>query len=50
MVKGRPIIPDQRTAIVVGAVCVFVGTLLLFDGYERRGQQRPFLLRIVPGL
>ena len=47
--KRRPIIADQRAAIVAGAVLVFVGSLMLWDAYEGRGRTRPFALRLLPG-
>ena len=50
MVRGRPLVPDRRTALLGGFACVFVGTLLLFDAFERRGKTRPFALRFIPGL
>jgi hypothetical protein len=43
------LIADQRTAVTLGALAVFVGSLLLWDAYEARGKRRPFLLNMLPG-
>lgn len=46
----RPVVPDRRTALVAGAVCIIAGSWLLYDAYEHRGRTRPFVLRLLPGV
>jgi len=46
----RPVIADRRTALLAGALCVTVGSWLLYDAYEHRGLSRPFALRWLPGV
>jgi len=43
-----PVIPDRRSAQVLGVTFVAVGAYLLYDAYEARGQSRPFILRLLP--
>ena len=46
---SRPVVPDQRTALLAGVVCVSVGSWLLWDAYEHRGRTRPWIMRWLPG-
>jgi hypothetical protein len=45
----KPIVPDRRTAIVLGLGAYLLGSLLLWDAYENRGRSRPFATRFLPG-
>lgn len=45
----KPYIHDRRTAQVAGVVMISVGAWLLYDAYERRGRNRPFALKLLPG-
>lgn len=45
----RPVVPDRRTAMLAGFGFVTLGAWLLYDAYEARGRQRPFLTRFLPG-
>jgi hypothetical protein len=46
---GRAIVPDRRAAILAGVLFVSLGAWLLYDAYDARGRQRPFVLRLLPG-
>jgi hypothetical protein len=48
--KGRPLVADRRTALIAGSVFVVLGSALLYDAFERRGQSRPWLMRWLPGV
>ena len=43
-----PGIPPAK-ARVAGAVAIVVGSVLLWDGYEGSGRDRPFWTRLLPG-
>lgn len=45
----KPIVGDRQTAIVMGLAAYALGTLLLWDAYEHRGKDRPFIFRIISG-
>lgn len=45
-----PLIPDRRTAVLAGFAFVSLGAFLLYDAYEARGRQRPFVTRFLPGV
>ncbi len=45
----KPVIPDQRAALFIGYAGIFVGALALWDAYEGRNRQRPFLTKLLPG-
>jgi len=45
---ARPIVPDRRTGVILGVACYLVGSLLLWDAYERRGRGRPGSMRWLP--
>lgn len=50
MTKRRgPVIPNRRTALLIGYGGVIVGALALWDAYELRGKRRPFLTKLLPG-
>lgn len=48
--SGGPKLPDQRTALVLGAVLLVAGTYCIYDAYDARGKRRPFALYFLPGL
>jgi hypothetical protein len=48
--KGRPLVADRRTALILGSVFVVVGSALLYDAFERRGHPRPWVVRLLPGV
>lgn len=43
-------IQDRRTEVAVAAVCLAVGTWLIYDAYDARGHRRPWALTLLPGL
>jgi len=45
----KPLVADRRTALVLGLAAYALGTLMLWDAYEHRGKDRPFLFRFVSG-
>ena len=45
----RPVIPDRRTAQLAGVLCIVAGSLLLYDAYEARGIQKPWIAKLLPG-
>jgi uncharacterized protein YfaA (DUF2138 family) len=47
---SRPVIRDQRTALVLGAACLCVGSWAIWQAYDARGARRPFALHFLPGL
>jgi hypothetical protein len=49
MASRRPVFKDQRTAFWVGIAFYLAGSLALYDAHERRGKDRPFSLRFLPG-
>ena len=44
----QPLVRDRRQAQLMGVVFVCVGSYLLYDAYEARGRQRPFVARLLP--
>ena len=44
----QPIVRDPRQAKLMGVLFVCVGSYLLYDAYEARGRQRPFVARLLP--
>lgn len=48
MSRKRPYIRQRRTALWVGYVGILVGAAALYDAYERRGKERPFISRFLP--
>lgn len=49
MLGRRHLIRSAKTERLVGAGLIALGSYLLFDAYEKRGQSRPFLTRLLPG-
>lgn len=45
-----PKVKDQKTALVLGAVCLGAGTFLIYDAFDARGARRPVWLSFLPGL
>lgn len=45
----RPVIANRSVAQAAGIGALVVGSLLLYDAYERRGRQRPWVMRLLPG-
>jgi hypothetical protein len=48
-VTRGPVVPDRRTAQLAGVGFVCLGAFLLWDAYEARGRQRPFVMKLLPG-
>lgn len=47
---GRPLhFANQRTAVWVGIAFYLAGSWCLWDAHERRGKDRPFSFRFLPG-
>lgn len=49
MGKRQPIVRDRQTALYLGVGLYLAGSLFLWDAFEHRGADRPFLLRWLPG-
>lgn len=47
--RGGPIVRDRQHALWGGVLALCVGSWLLYDAFEARGRQRPFLARFLPG-
>jgi hypothetical protein len=47
--KRRSLIPDDRTAVVVGVGLTVAGAWVLYEAHEKRGKHRPFWLRLFGG-
>lgn len=47
--KRKHLIRNRTTTIVVGLALTVAGSLLLYDGFEGRGHQRPWITRLIPG-
>lgn len=45
---SRPMIHDRRTAVLGGVLLISAGSWLLWQGYEARGRQRPFVMKLLP--
>jgi uncharacterized membrane protein HdeD (DUF308 family) len=45
-----PRIADQRTAVMLGAVCLCVGAWSMYQAFDARGARRPLWLSFLPGL
>jgi hypothetical protein len=46
--KRTPMIKNRRYALVLGYGGIIVGAVALYDAYEKRGKERPFLARFLP--
>lgn len=44
--SNRPLFRNRDTSLYVGAGLLVLGTVLVYDAYERRGQRRPWMLRV----
>lgn len=44
----RALVSDQKTGVILGMGCYLLGSLLLWDAYERRGRGRPAGMRWLP--
>jgi hypothetical protein len=49
MAARKPWIRNQKTAVLVGVTLTIAGSLAIWDAHERRGRQRPFALKFLPG-
>lgn len=49
MPPRKPVIPDQRMALLIGYGGILVGALALWDAYEGRNRTRPFVTKFLPG-
>lgn len=47
--RRRPWFGDRKTALIVGYSGIIIGSLALWDAYENRGAQRPFVTKLLPG-
>lgn len=41
-------IKNRRHALALGYLGVIVGAVALYDAYETRGKERPFITRFLP--
>lgn len=41
-------IRSRRTALLLGYGGILLGSIALYDAYERRGKDRPFATRFLP--
>lgn len=41
-------IRNRRAALVIGYGGIVLGSVALYDAYERRGKDRPFATRFLP--
>jgi hypothetical protein len=48
--RRRPYVKDRRHAIALGFAAYAVGSFLIWDAYEHRGNSRPFWHRFAGGL
>jgi hypothetical protein len=48
-VSRGPFIRDQQLALIIGYAGIILGALALWDAYEARGRQRPFMVKLLPG-
>jgi hypothetical protein len=46
--RKAPWIANRRTALILGYSGLLVGAIAMWDAYERRGRQRPFLSKMLP--
>lgn len=45
----RPLVRNQRQALVLGLVLTLAGVWMLREAYEHRGKPRPLWLLFIPG-
>lgn len=45
----KPIVADRRLALYGGILAYLIGSVLIWDAYERRGKDRPFMFRFLSG-
>jgi hypothetical protein len=45
-VSSKPFFRDRDTSLYIGLGMLVLGTVLVWDAYERRGQPRPLMLRV----
>lgn len=43
----RPLVRDRQLALYGGLAMTLAGALLLRDAWERRGKERPWIMRVV---
>jgi hypothetical protein len=48
MGNRKPWVANRSVALWGGVGAYLLGSVLLYDAYERRGRERPFLLRFLP--
>ena len=48
MSVGRPKF-DPTTATWLGVACYVLGSYLLFDAYDKRGRNKPWAFKLLPG-
>jgi hypothetical protein len=47
--RRGPVIANRRAALAIGYGGILIGSLALWDAYEKRGRQRPFATKLLPG-
>lgn len=45
----QPLVKDRDAALLMGVAAYVVGSVLLWDAFEHRGNSRPFWTRFLPG-
>lgn len=45
----KRLVKDRQLALYGGYAAITLGSLLLWDAYEGRGKNRPFLTKFLPG-
>lgn len=48
MARRTPMIKNRRYALLLGYGGVILGAVALYDAYEKRGKERPFITRFLP--
>jgi hypothetical protein len=48
MARKSPWIRNRNTALWIGYGGLLIGALAMYDAYENRGRQRPFLAKFMP--
>jgi hypothetical protein len=49
MARRKPYFRNRRTALYLGVAAYVAGSMLLWDAYENRGRQRPYVTKLLPG-
>jgi hypothetical protein len=46
--RKKPWIANRRLALALGYGGLLIGAIAMWDAYERRNRQRPFLSKVLP--